>query len=278
MLIVEEFRSSVSKHIQDPMVRLYWEQVFARYTDRFRQEVVSPIQNKVGQLLTGRYLRNIVGEANGTLNIDAILNGNYIFLVNLSKGRIGEDKAHLLGSLIITKLYLAALERQAIPEGSRQDSYLYVDEAHSFAIHTSILSDARKYRLNLTLANQYLEQLPVKMRHSLFGNIGTWIVFRVGAEDAEWLEPEFAPYIKPEQLRSQQNHHVAYKMLYRGVSAIPQTSPTPPPPQLRGDEADPETIIRISRERYGRSREDVERRIATSWEGSSLSFQTRQRP
>jgi len=213
-----------------------------------------------------------------SVDIDGILNGPYILLVNLSKGRIGEDKAHLLGSLIITKLYLAALERQAIPEELRQDSYLYVDEAHSFAIHTSILSEVRKYHLNLTLGNQYLQQFPQDMRHSLFGNIGTWILFRIGAEDADTLEPEFAPHMKTELLRNQRNHYAAYKLLYQGVSMIPATTPTPPPPQLRGDEADPETVIRISRERYGRSREDVERRIATSWKGSSLGFQTRERP
>ena len=116
------------------------------------------------------------------------------------------------------------------------------------------------------------------MRPSLFGNIGTWVSFRVGAEDAEMLEPEFGPHIKTETLRNQRNHYIAYKLLQNGVSALPATSPTPPPPQLRGDEADPATIIRISRERYGRNKEEVERRIAKSWEGSSLSFQVSKRP
>lgn len=280
MLVDEAFRQAVVNNIQDFMVCLFWEQVFAKYTDRFRQEVISPIQNKVGQLLTGSFLRNIVGQANGSCDIEKILNGNSIFLVNLSKGKIGEDRANLLGSIIITKLYLAALERQAIPESERQDFYLYIDEAHSFGVDTfsSILAESRKFHLNLTLANQYLEQLPLKMRHSIFGNIGSWIVFRIGAEDAQHLEPEFAPYIKPEIMTRQANHRIAYKLLVNGVAALPATTATPPPLKLQGDEANPEKIIATSRQRFGRRRKLIEEQIANRWKGSSLSLQARQRP
>ncbi len=221
MLIDEAFRHEVVKHIQDPVVRMFWENVFAKWSERFRQEALAPVENKVGQLLTGSLLRNIIGQARGAIDVEQILKGKSIFLVNLSKGRIGEDRANLLGSIVITKLYLAALERQAIPESERQDFYLYIDEAHAFTTTTfsSILSESRKYRLNLILGHQYLEQMPQHIQHSIFGNIGTWIVFRVGAEDAQVLESEFAPYIKPEQLRRQANYRMSYKLLVNGVSA-----------------------------------------------------------
>ena len=160
------------------------------------------------------------------------------------------------------------------------ENVLVVNEALSFTTSTfsSILSEARKYRLNLILGHQYLEQMPQNIRHAIFGNIGTWIVFRVGAEDAQALESEFAPYIKTEYLRRQANHRISYKLLVNGISAIPATTRTPPPLKLQGDEADPETIIRVSRERYGRSRDQVEKQLATRWGGRSMTSQARQRP
>lgn len=267
MLVDAEFRQQVAARVQDPIVQFFWLEVFARYNDRFANEVVSPILNKVGQLLTGTYLRNIVGQPKSTINLQKILDNHHIFLVKLPKGIIGEDRANLLGSALITKLYLAALERQRIPEHERQDFYLYVDEYESFATDSfpSILSEARKYHLNLTLINQYLDQVPRDITQSVFGNVGNWIVFRVGATDAQVLEQEFQPYVKSEQLRRQANHHMIYKLLVDGVTTIPASTTTPPPIQLQGDEADPQTIIQVSRERYARPRADVEKKILAKW-------------
>ena len=267
MLADAEYRQQVAARTLDPIVRFFWTEVFARYNDRFANEVVSPLLNKVGQLLTGTYLRNIVGQPRSTINLQKILDDRKIFLVRLPKGIIGEDRANLLGSALITKVYLAALERQGIPESQRKDFYLYVDEYESFATDSfpSILSEARKYHLNLTLINQYLDQVPKDITHSVFGNVGNWIVFRVGATDAQVLEQEFEPFVKTEELRRQANHRIIYKLLVDGVAAIPGSTTTPPPIQPRGDEADPQTIIRVSRERYARPRSEVERKILAKW-------------
>jgi hypothetical protein len=270
MLVDAAFRQQVADRAQDPIVQFFWTEVFARYNERFANEVVSPLLNKVGQLLTGTYLRNIVGQPRSTINLQKILDNHHIFLVRLPKGIIGEDRANLLGSALITKLYLAALERQGIPEQDRKDFYLYVDEYESFATDSfpNILSEARKYHLNLTLINQYLDQVPRDITHSIFGNVGNWIVFRVGATDAQVLEQEFLPYVKTEQLRRQANHRITHKLLVDGVSAIPGSTTTPPPMQRQGDEADPQTIIRVSRERYARPRAEVEKKILAKWVGS----------
>jgi hypothetical protein len=267
MLVDAEFRQQGADGTEDPIVQFFWAEVFARYNERFANEVVSPLLNKVGQLLTGTYLRNIVGQPRSTINLQKILDNHDIFLVRLPKGIIGEDSANLLGSALITKLYLAALERQSIPESERKDFYLYVDEYESFATDSfpNILSEARKYHLNLTLINQYLDQVPRDITHSVFGNVGNWIVFRVGATDAQVLEQEFLPYVKTEQLRRQANHRITYKLLVDGVTAIPSSTTTPPPVQAQGDGADPETIIRVSRERYASPRTEVEKKILASW-------------
>jgi hypothetical protein len=257
MLVDAEFRQQVTDRTEDPIVQFFWAEVFARYNERFANEVVSPLLNKVGQ-------------PRSTINLKKILDNHHLFLVRLPKGIIGEDRANLLGSALITKLYLAALERQNISEAERKDFYLYVDEYESFATDSfpNILSEARKYHLNLTLINQYLDQVPRDITQSVFGNVGNWLVFRVGATDAQVLEQEFLPYVKTEQLRRQANHRITYKLLVDGVATIPGSTNTPPPVQLQGDEADPETIIRVSRERYAMPRSEVEKKILTKWKRS----------
>jgi len=267
LLIDPSFRQTVIANIQDPLVRVFWTDVFGKYTERFASEVMSPIQNKVGQFLTGPYLRNILGQPKSTFNLGQVMNDRSILLVNLAKGRIGEDRANLLGALLITKFYLAALERQDVPEEQRRDFFLYVDEYESFATDAfpSILSEARKYHLNLTLINQYLDQVPRDISRSVLGNVGNWAVFRVGSADAQVMADEFSPFIKLEQLQRQRNYRVIYKLLADGVSTIPTSTVTLPAKQHEGDEATPETIIRISRKRYARNRELVEKKILAPW-------------
>ena len=177
------YRKEIVSRVKDPIVKLFWEKDFEEYPPQFRKEVASPIQNKIGQLLTSTPLRNIVGQSKSTIDLRFIMDNQRIFLVNLAKGRIGEDKANLLGSVLVTKLYLAALERQNMPEEKRKDFYLYIDEFQNFStdVFPSILSEARKYRLDLILAHQYIHQLSESVSHAVFGNVGTLIAFRVGS-------------------------------------------------------------------------------------------------
>ena len=179
-----------------------------------------------------------------------------IFIMDLSKGRIGEDNSHLLGALLITRLQLAAMSRVDIPEEDRKDFYLYVDEFQNFVTESfaNILSEARKYRLNLTLGHQYIAQLVTgqdsKVRDAIFGNVGTLAVFRVGAEDAEFLEREFTPQFLAEDLVNLPKYNVYLKLMIDGVAGHPFSAETLPPPAPLA-ESNREKIIKASRERYG---------------------------
>ena len=187
MLVDEAYRKSIVVNIKDPIVKMFWVEDYENYDLRFQKEIISPVQNKVGQLLSSPQMRNIVGQPKSSVDFGFVMDQKRILLANLSKGKIGEDKSNLLGSAIVTKMYLAALERQNLPEEIRKDFYLYIDEFQNFStdIFPSILSEARKYRLNLNLAHQYLYQLPESIKHAVFGNVGTVISFRVGSYDAK---------------------------------------------------------------------------------------------
>ena len=189
-----------------------------------------------------------------------------ILLANLSKGKIGEDKSNLLGSTIVTKMYLAALERQSLPEEMRRDFYLYIDEFQSFStdIFPSILSEARKYRLNLTIAHQYLYQLPEAIKHAVFGNIGTIIAFRTGSYDAKELAEEMKPVFTSEDFEELENHHISLQLLIDGKMSRAFSAITLPPIPKDGNEADRETILRVSRERFTVPRDIIEEKI-NSW-------------
>jgi hypothetical protein len=263
MLADDEYRKQVVAQVKDPVVRLFWTEDFEKYPPQFKKEVASPIQNKIGQLLTSTPLRNIVGQTKSTIDLRFIMDNNRILLINLAKGRIGEDKANLLGSVLVTKLYLAALERQDMPEEQRKDFYLYVDEFQNFSTEAfpSILSEARKYRLNLILAHQYLQQLPDSVRHAVFGNVGTLIAFRVGSIDAEELFKEFRPDFSSDDLEHAENYHLHLKLMIDGKRSNPFSAETLPPFVLKGDEADKETLIKVSRQRFAISKDDIADKI-----------------
>ncbi len=203
------------------------------------------------------------------------MNEGKIFLVNVSKGRIGEDNSSLLGGMIITKIQLAAMERVRIPEAERKDFYLYVDEFQNFVTEAfaGILSEARKYRLNLTVAHQYTAQLIAdkdsSVRDAIFGNVGTMIVFRVGADDAEFLEKEFEPEFTPQDIVNLPNYKVYLKLMIDGVSSRPFSAKTLPPIVKSGDKKIEEEVIKSSRDLYCRPREVVEREI-NDWSGMLL--------
>lgn len=263
LLADDGFREKIVEHVRDPIVKLFWKEDFANYAPQFRKEVSSPIQNKIGQLLTNNYIRNIVGQEKSTIDLKFIMDNRRILLVNLAKGRIGEDKANLLGSVIVTKLYLAALERQNIPEEQRKDFHLYIDEFQNFStdVFPSILSESRKYRLNLILAHQYLHQLSDNIKHAVFGNVGTLIAFRVGSLDAKELADEFKPDFGSEDIVHTENYQFYTKLMIDGKRSKPFTAETLPPLAPLGDEAIMETVIKVSRERFARPRVEVEEKI-----------------
>ncbi len=271
MLVNKTYRKKIVDNIKDPVVRSFWVDEFANYNDKFRTEAIAPIQNKVGQFLSSAIIRNIVGQTKSTIDLRQIMDERKIFLLNLSKGRIGEDSSALLGAMIITKLQLAAMSRVDVPEEERKDFYLYVDEFQNFATESfaSILSEARKYRLNLIVAHQYINQLSndknTVVRDAIFGNVGTLIVFRVGADDAEFLEKEFEPTYTLNDLLNLTKFNIYLKLMINGVASTPFSALTLPP--ISQPTQNEDTVVKVSRERYGTARQIVEEKIH-KWLGS----------
>lgn len=272
ILVDKDYRKKVVEKIKDPVVRSFWTNEYTQWNDRVLQEVISPIQNKVGQFLSNVLIRNIVGQVKSTFDLRDIIDNKKILILNLSKGRIGEDTMQLLGSMIVTKLYLAAMSRVNIAEKERQDFYLYVDEFQNFATDSfaDILSEARKYRLNLVMAHQYIEQLPETVTAAVFGNIGTLVCFRVGATDAEQLVKEFTPTFTEEDLVNLPAFNVYLKLMIDGIASDPFSAATLPPlfDSYITDSA--EKVIKVSRERYANPKFDVEEKI-NRWSGNDLS-------
>lgn len=272
MMSDKDFRKRVYEKIKDPMVKSFWINEFDTWEDRFRKEAVASIQNKVGQFLSSSMIRNIVGQPKSTIDLREIMDKKKILIVNLSKGRIGEDAMRLLGGMLITKMQLAVMGRVDMPEDEREDFYLCVDEFQNFVTESfaNILSEARKYRLNLIVAHQYVNQLTVEgnttVRDAVFGNVGTIISFRVGAEDAEFLEKEFEPIFTQNDLVNLPKYHIYLKLMIDGVSGDAFSARALPPVDLSDTEGNEGTIIRTSRERYGEKREVVEEKVAR-WSG-----------
>ncbi|MGE5297908.1 MAG: type IV secretory system conjugative DNA transfer family protein, partial [Acidobacteriaceae bacterium] len=273
MLVNKSFRKKIVDNIKDPVVKTFWVDEFANYNEKFRTEAISPIQNKVGQFLSSAIIRNIVGQTKSTIDLRDIMDNKKILILNLSKGRIGEDSSALLGAMIITKLQLAAMSRVDIKEEERKDFYLYVDEFQNFATvsFANILSEARKYRLNLIVAHQYIGQLVTDrntvVRDAIFGNVGTIIAFRVGADDAEFLEKEFEPTYMMNDLVNLTKHQIYLKLLINGVSSHPFSAMTLPP--IGAPTGNEQKVINVSRERYGTPRDVVEQKI-TKWLGAEF--------
>lgn len=274
MYVDKKYRKRIVDNIKDPMVKAFWIEEFANYAEKYRTEAVAPIQNKVGQFLSSAVIRNIVGQPKSTIDLRDIMDNRKILLLDLSKGKVGEDNSALLGAMIITKLQLAALSRVDIPENERQDFYLYVDEFQNFVTDSfaTILSEARKYRLNLTMGHQYIGQLSPegnnKVRDAVFGNVGTMVVFRVGAADAEFLETEFEPAFTPNDIVNLPKYHIILKLMINGVASDPFTAVTMPVDEnFRVDEG--EKVIKVSRERYANPRAQVEDKIQR-WMGTEF--------
>jgi len=263
MLTDKVFRKKVIEKITDPVVKAFWIEEYSRYPDRFQAEAIAPIQNKVGAFLSSSLIRNIVGQVKSTIDLREIMDNKKILLLNLAKGRLGEDNSALLGAMMITKIQLAAMSRVEIPEEERVDFYLYVDEFQNFATESfaNILSEARKYRLNLIIAHQYILQLSEEVSAAVFGNVGTLICFRVGAEDAEFLAKEFAPRFDETDLVNLNKYNFYLKLMIDGVASEPFSATGLPPLPGPGQLDNLEKVLRVSREKYTKPRVIVEEKI-----------------
>lgn len=265
MLSDKEFRKLVVSHVTDASVKAFWVQEFANYTERMAAEAVPAIQNKIGQFTANALIRNMIGQPKSSFDIRNMMDKSKILIVNLSKGRVGESNANLLGGMMITKIYLAALSRADVPDTVMKtlpNFYLFVDEFQSFANESfaDILSEARKYKLNLTMAHQYIEQMEEEVRAAVFGNVGTMIVFRVGAYDAEILEKEFAPQFTAEDIVNLGIFQIYLKLMIDGVSSSPFSATTLPPIE-KPESSSMSNVIAESRRQFANNRPDVESRI-----------------
>ncbi|MCF7820013.1 MAG: type IV secretion system DNA-binding domain-containing protein [Candidatus Pacebacteria bacterium] len=274
MLSDKEYRKSVVAKIQDPVVKAFWEKEFSGYADKFAAEAVSPIQNKVGQFLSSSLMRNIVGQVRSSIDLRDIMDNRKILIMNLSKGRIGEDNSALLGAMMITKIQLAAMSRVDIDEEKRQDFYLYIDEFQNFSTESfaNILSEARKYRLNLIMAHQYIEQLGDTVKAAVFGNVGTLVVFRVGATDAEELVKEFTPTFIEEDIVNLPKYEMYLKLMIDGIASTPFSARGLPPLTSGEKTNNVDKVINYSRERYANEREVVEEKIMHWHESIDSTF------
>jgi len=264
MLVDKSFRKRVVDKVTDPVVKSFWAEEYSKYPDRFQAEAIAPIQNKVGRFLSSALIRNILGQVRSSFSMRDIMDNEKILLLNLSKGRVGEDNSALLGAMMITKIQLAAMSRVDTPEAERKDFYLYVDEFQNFATESfaNILSEARKYHLNLIIAHQYIEQVEENITAAVFGNVGTLVIFRIGAADAEFLEKEFMPVFTQEDLVNLSKFDIYIKLMIDGVTSGAFSAHTLPPAPITDIHHEArEKIIKVTRERYAKPREVIEDKI-----------------
>lgn len=258
MLTNKKFRDSLVEELDDPVLRNFWLYEFNRMQDRQRTEAIAPILNKVGQFVASPLVRDVVNARKSSFSIEEAMDQGKIVLVNLSQGRLGEDNATLLGAMLITKIQLAAMSRVHIPEEQRRDFYLYVDEFQNFATESfnKILSEARKYRLNLILANQYIAQIPEEVQKAIFGNCGSIISFVMGAEDAAAFEQEYGERYTKEDLVSLSRHQIINKLSIDNMISRPFPAFTLGPAKSNNKNRD--KVIRVSSERYSRRKKSLD--------------------
>lgn len=255
------FRNKVLSYVTNQHTLSFWKNEFEKYSPQLRSDAITPILNKTGVFLTSIPLRNTVGQTTNGFRIQNVLDEEKILIANLSKGELGEDASSILGSILVTSIQLAALFRSTQPEHERIPFYLYVDEMHSFISlsFADILSEARKYKLSLFLTHQYIEQLHEKIRSAIFGNVGTIISFRIGAEDAEHLAKEFHPVFDEDDFVNLPRYSIYLKLMIDGTTSRPFSADTLPP-KLQA-QSFKEEAIEFSRKRYGKERKLVEEYI-----------------
>jgi len=252
--------------VQDPIIRRYWTDQIAQTSDFHKSEVLDYIVSKFGRFVTNKTMRNIIGQSNSAFDFRRVMDEGKILLINLSKGKLGEENSSFLGLVLIPKILIAAMSRQEIPEDKRRDFFLYVDEFQNFATpdFATILSEARKYHLNLTVANQFIGQMDDEVKNAIFGNVGTLISFRVGVTDASYMQREYQPIFSETDLINIERFHAYMK-------TIVDNEPVPPFSvdmtkdikkfKSGANEKIAQAIIQLSRLKYGRPKELVEAEI-----------------
>jgi hypothetical protein len=269
MLTDKDFRKETLDYCTDVTVLQFWKHEFGQWNEKQVNESIAPVLNKVGAFTANPIIRNIIGQPKSSFNVRKIMDEGKILVVNLSKGLIGEDNAGILGSFLVTKIQLAAMSRSDIPDvKDRRPFYLYVDEFQNFATDSFavILSEARKYGLNLTVANQYIAQMTDSVRDAVFGNVGTTISFRVSADDAPILSKQFEPTFEAQDLLQMNNRHFVISMIINGEKAPAFSATTLNIPKTPEDNFD--AIVESSREKYSRKRSEVEAEIRATIEQS----------
>jgi hypothetical protein len=261
MLTDDNYRAWVIRQIKDPFIRAFWAEEYAGYDERFKREAIAPIQNKLGQFLLNPVIRNILGQVRNKIDIPFVMDNERLFIANLSKGHLGHDKANLLGSLLTTQFQLGAMARANRPEAGRRDFYLFIDEFQNFSTDAfaSILAEARKYRLCLTLSHQYIDQLSPPVRQAVFGNVGTLITFRVGYADAEVLEKEFSNTLPASVLADLDRYEAVVKLLEYGTNTTPFRAKMLAP--LENHTGRKGTLVTLSRERFSTPRAVIEEKL-----------------
>ena len=259
MLTDKKFRNKVVSHIDDFVVKNFWTTEFASWSNQYQTEAIAPVLNKVGAFTANPMIRNIVGQPKGSFNIREIMDQGKILVMNLARGLVGEDNAGILGAMMVTKIQLAAMSRANIKElKNRKPFYLYVDEFQNFATDSFavILSEARKYGLNLAVANQYISQMPEEVRSAVFGNVGSIISFRVSPDDAPFLEKYFEPQFNAQDIIQLANRSFVATMTIKGEKVPPFSGRTLDIPSGHTDNT--QAIIELSRQRYAMEKAMIE--------------------
>lgn len=270
----KDFRAKVLDNVKDPLIKSRWLNEWPKLDQKAQGEAIAPILNKVGQFLSSPVIRNIVGQPKSSIDFRAAMDEGKIILIKLSKGVIGDDNSNLLGSMVVTQFQLAAMSRADVPPSQRRDFYLYVDEFQNFATESfaTILSEARKYNLSLTVANQYMAQLTEDVRNAIFGNVGTLIIFRVGADDAAALAKELAPVFVENDLVNLNIYNIYLKLSIDGLTVPAFSAKTLPAPPDKNNNAD--KIVALSREHYTKPVSFIEQKIKEMLEDQAASVRS----
>lgn len=263
MLSDKKYRDIVISSVTDPMVLSFWNDEFWKWDARTIAENVSPIQNKVWQFLSSQIIRNIFGQPASSINLRFAMDNKKIIIINISKWKIWEDSSSLLWSMLITKFQIDAMSRADIREAKRNDFYLYVDEFQNFATDAfaTILSEARKYRLNLTMANQYIDQMSDEVKSAIFWNVWTLVSYQVWAEDAEILAKQFSDLVLPSDMINIPKYNCYMKLMTDWMPSSTFSVKSLEPPVESGISANKDTIFKVSREKHAKKRAFVESKI-----------------
>ncbi len=267
VLTDSKFVRELLPKVNDPVVRRYWTDQIAQTADFHKSEVLDYIVSKFGRFVTNKLMRNIIGQSESSFDFRRVMDEGKILLCNLSKGNLGEENSNLLGLILAPRILISELSRQNTPENQRRDFYLYVDEFQNFATpdFAQILSEARKYKLNLIVANQFIGQMEEEVKNAVFGNVGTLVAFRVGVTDANYLQHEFSPTFTETDLINIDKYNAYVKTTVNNEPVKPFSVDLTKDMQELARQRHPEVaraIIQLSRLKYGRSRELVEAEIA----------------